>query len=92
MGEKFNIPASFQVMSEMGEASSAMLDAKIAAILNKYSEYIDYIHFSDQFSGVKPQEDTNSSTPNKLPDVDKVCELLARQAKALQHCNFLCIS
>ncbi|KAL1497902.1 hypothetical protein ABEB36_008784 [Hypothenemus hampei] len=71
-GDKFGIPANFLVMSEMGEVSSAMLDSKIIAILNKYGEYIDYIHFSDQFSGQKPTDDTNSNAVTKLPEVDKV--------------------
>ncbi|XP_066246700.1 PAT complex subunit CCDC47 [Euwallacea similis] len=72
-GEKFNIPANFQVMSEIGEASSTILDAKIMAVLNKYPEFIDYIHFSDQFSGLKPTDDANNSNAvNKLPEVDKV--------------------
>ncbi|CAG9767081.1 unnamed protein product [Ceutorhynchus assimilis] len=70
-GEKFNLPASFQVMSEIGEATSAMLDSKIIAILNKYPEYVDYIHFSDQFSGMKLTDDINPN-PNKMPDVEKV--------------------
>lgn len=75
-GEKFNIPANFQIMSEIGEATSAMLDAKISAVLNKYADYVDYIHFSDQFSGQKLTEETNSNAVNKLPEVDKVCVCL----------------
>lgn len=75
-GDKFNIPANFQIMSEIGEATSAMLDAKISAVLNKYADYVDYIHFSDQFSGQKLTEETNSNAVNKLPEVDKVCVFL----------------
>lgn len=70
-GEKFNIPASFQVMSEIGEATSAMLDSKVVSVLNKYGEYIDYIHFSDQYSGAKPTEEASSGAL-KQPDVEKV--------------------
>lgn len=69
-GDKYNIPSSFQVMSEIGEATSAMLDSKIVAMLNKYPEFIDYIHFSDQYSGLKPTEDISNAV--KLPDVDRV--------------------
>lgn len=43
-------------MSEIGEVSLAMLDSKITAMLNRYADLIDYIHFSDQFSGPKQQE------------------------------------
>jgi hypothetical protein len=35
-------------MSEIPEVTSAMLDSKMVAILNKYPELVDSIHFSDQ--------------------------------------------
>ncbi|KAL3273432.1 hypothetical protein HHI36_014876 [Cryptolaemus montrouzieri] len=69
MGEKFNIPTSFNVMSEIAEATSSMLDSKLTAVLNKFGEMIDYIHFSDQFTGPKQTEDTGSL---KLPETEKV--------------------
>ena len=43
-------------MSEIGEVTSAMLDSKILAVLNKYNNLVEYIHFSDQFSGPKQTE------------------------------------
>ena len=55
-GEKFNLPPGFYVMSEISEATSAILDAKVLQAFNKYSQYIDYIHISDQYSGPKQQE------------------------------------
>jgi len=68
-GEKYNIPSEFQVMSEISEASLAILDSKVTAVLKKYTNLIDYIHISDQYSGVKQTEDT---TALKLPDVKKM--------------------
>lgn len=68
-GEKLGIPSQFSVMSEIGEVSLAMLDSKITAILNRYTDLIDYIHFSDQFSGPKQQEESNLT---KLPATKKV--------------------
>ncbi|XP_076269950.1 PAT complex subunit CCDC47 [Rhynchophorus ferrugineus] len=70
-GEKYNIPSSFQVMSEIAESTSAMLDSKIIAVLNNYTECVDYIHFSDQYSGLKPTEEATSPTL-KQPQVQKV--------------------
>lgn len=70
-GEKYNIPSSFNVMSEIPE--SAMLDSKIVAVLNKYTEMVDYIHFSDQYSGVKQPDDSGAL---QLPDTQKVCLLI----------------
>lgn len=68
-GEKFNIPSSFLVMSEIAEATSAVLDSKMVAILNKYTDLVDYVHISDQYSGPKQTEDTGAL---KLPDVKRV--------------------
>lgn len=46
-----------------------MMDSRIVTAINKYSNVIDYIHISDQFSGPIPQEDPNNL---KQPDVKKV--------------------
>jgi hypothetical protein len=55
-GEKFNLPSGFCVMSEISEATSAILDNKVLQAINKYTNYVDYIHISDQYSGLKQQE------------------------------------
>lgn len=44
------------MLSEIAEVSTALLDSKVTAALNKYADLIDYIHFSDQFSGPKQTE------------------------------------
>lgn len=69
LGEKFNLVSNFNVMSEIPEATSAMLDSKVVAVLNKYPEYVDFIHFSDQYSGPKVTEDSGTL---KLPETEKV--------------------
>ncbi|XP_018329713.1 coiled-coil domain-containing protein 47 [Agrilus planipennis] len=68
-GEKYNLPSSFQVMSEIHEATLAMLDSKVTAVLNKYADMIEYIHFSDQYTGVKQGDDSQNL---KLPETQKV--------------------
>lgn len=55
-GEKFGLPPGFLVMSEIGEALSAILDTKVIQVFNKYAPFIDYIHISDQYSKPKQQE------------------------------------
>ncbi|KAJ8935640.1 hypothetical protein NQ318_010548 [Aromia moschata] len=80
-GEKFNILAGFNVMSENSEATSAMLDSKLLAALNKYPEYIDYIHFSDQFSGPRQSDD---GTALKLPDTEKVKQKLKKNRQRVE--------
>lgn len=55
-GEKFNLPNGFFVMSEISEATSTVLDSRVLQAFNKFGQYIDYIHVSDQYSGPKQQE------------------------------------
>lgn len=52
--EKFGTPSGFFLMSEIAEVTLAMLDSKMIAILNKYPEAIDSIHFSDQVRLTSP--------------------------------------
>lgn len=72
-GQNYNITGPFNVMSEIAEATSAILDHKMSAVINKYPEYIDYIHISDQYSGAKQTEDSGAL---KLPETEKVSYLL----------------
>lgn len=67
---KFNVPTGFSVLSEINEASAAMLDSRVTTILSKYSNLIDYIYVSDQYYGIITQEDTNSQCL-KMPEVKK---------------------
>jgi len=46
----------FVLLNEIGEAASVLLDAKVISLLKKHEDCIDYIHFSDQFSGYKLAE------------------------------------
>ncbi|EZA46563.1 Coiled-coil domain-containing protein [Ooceraea biroi] len=55
-GEKFGLPSGFYVMSEIAEATSAVLDTRVLQAFTKFAPYIDYIHISDQYSGRKQQE------------------------------------
>lgn len=68
-GEKFGLPTGFFIMSEIAEATSAILDAKVIQAFTKYAQHIDYIHISDQFSGPKQQEDASLLT---MPEVKRV--------------------
>jgi len=64
--DKFDIPSSYQLLSEIGEGTAAFLDKKVCQMLTKYEGVIEFIHVSDQYSGPKLQEETQ---PTKMPDV-----------------------
>ena len=57
--EKYGLPAGFVVMSEIPEVTAAMLDSKMIAILNKYPELVDSIHFSDQVRNLESRDLVN---------------------------------
>ncbi|XP_014677021.1 PREDICTED: coiled-coil domain-containing protein 47-like [Priapulus caudatus] len=60
-GEKLGLPSQFVLLSEIGEATTAMLDGKMMAILRNFTEMVDYIHFSDQYTGPKLQDEQQQS-------------------------------
>ncbi|XP_065338890.1 PAT complex subunit CCDC47 [Cloeon dipterum] len=69
--EKMGVSQVFSLMNEIGEVSAALIDRRMIDALNKYSDLIDCIHVSDQFTGQKqPQEETGTAT--KLPEPAKV--------------------
>ncbi|XP_061389328.1 PAT complex subunit CCDC47 [Musca vetustissima] len=57
---RYNVPAGFSVLSEIPEATSAILENRIITALSRYQQYIDYIHISDQYSGPVQVEDANN--------------------------------
>jgi len=67
--EKFDVPGSYFIMSEVAEVASAMLDAKLVSMFKKFPDAIDTIHFSDQYTGPKPPDD---QLPMELPQGKKV--------------------
>jgi len=70
--EKYGLApnSSFFIMSEIPEVTTSMLgDSKMLAMINKYPDAIDSIHFSDQYTGPKAADDQG---PAELPEGKKV--------------------
>lgn len=52
--EKYGITSdNYLLMNEIGEAASFILDNKIVQLLDKNDDLIEYIHISDQYSGLR---------------------------------------
>ncbi|XP_053374444.1 PAT complex subunit CCDC47-like [Mercenaria mercenaria] len=64
--DKYSIPSSFQLLSEIGEATAMVLDKKVCQAFDRYENQIEYIHISDQYSGAKNQYDDSQT---KMPEV-----------------------
>ena len=55
--EKYGVSGDkYVLLSEIGEAAGVLLDAKVISLLKKYEDCIDYIHFTDQYAGLKLTE------------------------------------
>ncbi|TNN09939.1 Coiled-coil domain-containing protein isoform 2 [Schistosoma japonicum] len=64
------LPESFMVLSEIPEVVPAIFNPLVCKFLNEFEESIEYLFFSDQYSGPKPpQDDTNA--PTKPPVTQK---------------------
>ncbi|XKL60437.1 hypothetical protein PGB90_007494 [Kerria lacca] len=60
-GDKFELPANINIMSEINEVAAMFMDAKTVTAFNRYSDLIEYVHISDRYSGPKSPDDN----PNK---------------------------
>ncbi|XP_037089324.1 coiled-coil domain-containing protein 47-like [Pollicipes pollicipes] len=64
--ERHGLPAHFSLMSEIHEATAAVLDSRVTAVVNKYPDLVDFIHVSDQYSGPKQIDDSAPVEPPKV--------------------------
>ncbi|CAF1278187.1 unnamed protein product [Adineta ricciae] len=55
---------NYQILSEIGEVSSAIIDNRVVDFIEKYPDVLEYIHISDQYTGMKIQNDTQQTSPN----------------------------
>merc|ERR1711981_1408154 len=69
-GLSSNTASNYSIMSEIPEVTVAMLDSKLSAVLSKYPDAVDSIHFSDQYTGLKPTD--SEQAPTELPQGKKV--------------------
>lgn len=67
--DMFGLPPSFHLIYELQESAANVLDNKVVSVLSKYEELIEYIHVSDQYSGPKQQDDTQTT---KVPETSSV--------------------
>jgi len=55
--EKFGFSPTMVMLSEVpSELASTILDQKVLKVLKENEHLLDYLHISDQFSGLKPQD------------------------------------
>lgn len=67
--DKYKVPSGFSVLSELPEATAAMLDSRIITALAKFANFIDHIHISDQYTGAIQQDDPSTL---KQPEVRRM--------------------
>ncbi|VDM23960.1 unnamed protein product [Hydatigera taeniaeformis] len=85
-GQRFSgLPEGMIVLSEIGEATAAILNQTVLKVINDHQSAIEYIYISDQYSG--PKASMEDLKPPKPEDVQKVlifsfiCEKLGLDEK-----------
>ncbi|PIO62812.1 hypothetical protein TELCIR_15615 [Teladorsagia circumcincta] len=61
----------FALFAEQSEATYAIFEPGVVAILRKYEKAIEHVHISDQYSGQKPPE---GETYTRLPEVVRLVQ------------------
>lgn len=69
-GTNIGLSDKYQVMSEIFEATQAAFDSKVLAVIKRFEGVIEYLHFSDQFSG--PKVNTEEGETTKMPETKRV--------------------
>ncbi|CAF0913563.1 unnamed protein product [Adineta steineri] len=62
--EKRGLSGNYQILNEIGEVSSTIIDNRVADFIEKFPDALEYIHISDQYTGMKVQNDTQQPSPN----------------------------
>uniref|UniRef100_A0A183GGM5 PAT complex subunit CCDC47 n=1 Tax=Heligmosomoides polygyrus TaxID=6339 RepID=A0A183GGM5_HELPZ len=64
---------SFALFAEQAEATYAIFEPGVVAIIKKYEKAIEHVHISDQYSGQKPPEYAGE-TYTRLPEVVRLVQ------------------
>ncbi|CAH1790286.1 unnamed protein product [Owenia fusiformis] len=69
-GKNYGLPEKYRVLSEINDTTMSVIDQKVQCAIQKFDGIVDYMHFSDQFSG--PKVSTEDGEATKMPDTKKV--------------------
>ncbi|CAF0984657.1 unnamed protein product [Rotaria sordida] len=62
--DKRGLNGNYQILSEIGEVSSSIIDNRVVDFIDKFPDALEYIHISDQYTGMKVQNDNQQSSSN----------------------------
>ncbi len=60
--DKKGLSGNYQILSEIGEVSSALVDSRVVEFIDKFPDALEYIHISDQYTGTKSQSSDQQSS------------------------------
>jgi hypothetical protein len=60
--DKRGLSGNYQILSEIGEVSSAIVDNRVTDFIEKFPDALEYIHISDQYTGSKIQNENQQSS------------------------------
>ncbi|XP_055328620.1 PAT complex subunit CCDC47-like [Paramacrobiotus metropolitanus] len=83
-GDRFGLPSSFTVLSEIGESIFALLDTKVLAVIEKYEPEMEYMFFSDQYNP-KSEDAQQQNQQIKRPEPMKILQFCFNLPKNLSN-------
>jgi hypothetical protein len=60
--DKRGLSGNYQILTEIGEATNAIIDNRVLDFIEKFPDALEYIHVSDQYTGTKVQNDNQQSS------------------------------
>jgi len=66
--DKKGLTGNYQILSEIGEVSSVIIDSRVAEFIDKFPDVLEYIHISDQYTGMKAQSGDQQTSSTTSPN------------------------
>jgi len=77
--DRRGLTGNYQILSEIGEVSSVIIDPRVADFIDKFPDALEYIHISDQYTGMKLQNGEQPASSTQQQDALNTSERSVRR-------------
>ncbi|CAF4647839.1 unnamed protein product, partial [Didymodactylos carnosus] len=84
--DKRGLGANYQLLNEIGEVATTLFDSHVTNFIDKFPDALEYIHISDQYTGMKnadQQQSSSTSNPAAQPSTTTTAGSTSQQQDAL---------
>ncbi|CAF1330129.1 unnamed protein product, partial [Didymodactylos carnosus] len=84
--DKRGLGANYQLLNEIGEVATTLIDSHVTNFIDKFPDALEYIHISDQYTGMKnadQQQSSSTSNPAAQPSTTTTAGSTSQQQDAL---------